>query len=98
MSMILKQGNEYVYKKTGTAEAIWLTYVKKIKSEEKHLLFSSEFPTTDYHLPEECLDVGDPKENPYPQIAEEYLAFSGKDVDKKKAYDILWNRRGQKTD
>ena len=96
MSIQFKQGHEYFYRKSNLSEPIWLTYVQKIKSEDRHILFSSEFPTVDYHLVDSNLDIGDSKEVTFPQILETYVAFSGDNAEKKKAYDILMKRRGPK--
>jgi hypothetical protein len=94
MSIVFKSGQEYLYTANKNVEPIWLTYVKKNKHEKnRHILFSSEYPSLDYDITTEAIQPGDTKLVPLPQFSEEYVAFKDDDEDKQKAYNIMKSRR-----
>ena len=85
----LKHGDEYVYFASKRHDAVYLTYVEKLKN-GLHRFFSTEYPSLEYHLNDRISDIQ--KTSCYDVVpAEEYIAFS--DEQKKSAYLLVLKRR-----
>lgn len=94
MKTTFKKGHEYLYIANKNIEPIWLTYVKKNKSEkDRHILFSSEYPSIDYDISDEAIQIGNIKHFQKSILAEEYVVFRDSDIDKKEAYQIMIDNR-----
>jgi hypothetical protein len=91
-----KNGNEYDYAPSKNLDSVALTYVGPLK-DGLHRFFLTESPSVDYHLDPSVSKI---EEIQYAKVdpAETYIAFAGKDEEKRKAYLILLRRRGIKAE
>ena len=90
----LKNGNEYNYISNKSLSCVALTYVGPLKN-GLHRFFSTEYPSVDYYLDPNSSNIEEIQQA-YVDPVESYIAFAGKDEEKKKAYLALLKRRGLK--
>ena len=89
----LKNGDEVLYLNR-THDAVPLVFVETTKN-GLNRFFSAQFPTMEYHLANDCPQISEFQEPFKEEIEEQYVAFSGPNSNKRKAYEALLARRGQ---